>query len=58
MSNGLGFAPLLPWAAIALLGVPAAVLLAVAAVHGGRGVGLRAAALAVLVLALINPRAD
>ena len=57
MSNGLGFAPLLPWAAIALLGVPAAVLLAVAAVRGGRGVGLRAAALAVLVLALINPRA-
>ncbi len=30
MSNGLGFAPLLPWATIALLGVPAAVLLAVA----------------------------
>ena len=57
MSNGLGFAPLLPWAYIALLGVPAAVLLAVAAVRGGRGVGLRAAALAVLVLALINPRA-
>ena len=57
MSNGLGFAPLLPWATIALLGVPAAVLLAVAAVRGGRGVALRAAALAVLVLALINPRA-
>lgn len=57
MSNGLGFAPLFPWATIALLGVPAAVLLAVAAVRGGRGVALRAAALAVLVLALINPRA-
>ena len=57
MSNGLGFAPLLPWATIALLGVPAAVLLAVAAVRGGRGGALRAAALAVLVLALINPRA-
>ncbi len=57
MSNGLAFAPLLPWAVIALLGVPAAVLLAIAAVRGGRGVGLRAAALAVLLLALINPRA-
>ena len=57
MSNGLAFAPLLPWTFIALLGVPAAVLLAIAAVRGGRGVGLRAAALAVLVLALTNPRA-
>ena len=57
MSNGLGFAPLLPWATIALLGVPTSVLPAVAAVRGGRGLGLRAAALAVLVLALINPRA-
>jgi len=57
MSNGLAFAPLLPWTFIALLGIPAAVLLAIAAVRGGRGVGLRAAALAVLVLALTNPRA-
>ncbi len=56
MSVGLGFAPLLPWAYIALLGVPAAVLLAIAAVRGGRGVALRAATLTVLVLALINPR--
>ncbi len=57
MSDGLSFAPLIPWAYLAVLGVPAAVLLAIAAVRGGRGVALRAATLAVLVLALINPRA-
>ncbi len=57
MSDGLSFAPLIPWSYLAVLGVPAAVLLAIAAVRGGRGVALRAATLAVLVLALINPRA-
>jgi len=56
MTGGIAWAPLLPWPLIAALGAVGAVLLAVGALRRGRGLAWRLAALAVLVLALFNPR--
>ncbi|MEL6475981.1 MAG: hypothetical protein AAFR17_01535 [Pseudomonadota bacterium] len=55
--NGLGlvFDPLLPWIAIALLGVIALALVVFSALRGGAGWWLRLLGLAVLVLALAGP---
>ena len=56
MSGGFGFAPLVPWPLIAVLGGTAAALLAYGAARRARGTLWRALATAVLVLALANPR--
>ena len=51
----LNWAPLLPWQAVAAAAVIAVILLGYLAARRGRGVALRAFALAVLVLGLLNP---
>ena len=56
MTSGFEFAPLVAWPLIAGLAVAAAVLLIFSAWRRGRGTVLRAFAMAVLVLALANPR--
>ena len=56
MTNAFEFAPLVPWPFIAGLAVAAAVLLIFSAWRRGRGTVLRAFVMAVLVLALANPR--
>ncbi len=56
MSDAVSLAPLVPWPIIAVLGVAAALLLAFAAVRNVRGTAFRTIAIAVLVLALLNPR--
>ena len=57
MSGGLSFAPLVPWPLLAALGLLAVVLAAIGVARRARGSGLRALALAVLILALLDPRA-
>jgi hypothetical protein len=56
MSEALSLAPLIPWPIIAVLGAAAAVMLVFAAARNVRGTALRTIAIAVLVLALLNPR--
>ena len=56
MTSGFEFAPLVPWPLIAGLAGAAAVLLILSAWRRGRGTVLRAFVMAVLVLALANPR--
>jgi hypothetical protein len=56
--TGLGFAPLIPWPVIAVLGAAGAALVLLGLFRGGRGTALRALALGVLVLALFNPRLE
>jgi len=56
MSGGIAWAPLLPWPLIAALGGIGVLLLAVGAFRRGRGLFWRLTALAILVLALFNPR--
>jgi hypothetical protein len=51
----LSFTPLLPWPALAVFGVAAAGLLALSLRGGGRALGWRALALALLLLALTDP---
>ncbi len=51
----LAFAPVLPWPVIALLVVPALVLVAAAAVRGARGWPWRALAVLVIGAGLLNP---
>ncbi len=57
MSSGLSiiWAPALPWPLIAALAAAAAVVVALALLRGAKGALLRAAFLAVLLLALANP---
>ena len=55
MSHEITLAPLVPWPAITVLGALAAALLMVAILRGGRGWPARGLAIAVLVLALLNP---
>ncbi|MCH7865008.1 MAG: hypothetical protein IIC56_07335 [Proteobacteria bacterium] len=57
MSDTLTLAPMLPWPVIAGLSAAALGLVVLALVRGGRGTVLRAVVLAVLVVALVNPRA-
>lgn len=56
MTGGIAWAPLLPWPLITALGGVGAVLLAIGALRRGRGLFWRLTALAILVLALFNPR--
>ena len=56
MTNAFEFAPLVSWPFIAGVAVAAAVLLIFSAWRRGRGTVLRAFVMAVLVLALANPR--
>ncbi len=56
MSGGIAWVPLLPWPLIAALGGVGVLLLAVGALRRGRGLFWRLTALAILVLALFNPR--
>ena len=56
MTSAFEFAPLVPWLFIAGLAMAAAVLLIFSAWRRGRGTVLRAFVMAVLVLALANPR--
>lgn len=56
MTGGIAWAPLLPWPLIAALAGVGVLLLAAGAARRGRGLVWRLAALAVLVLALFNPR--
>jgi hypothetical protein len=51
----LAAAPLLPWSAIAALGVVALLLLAFGVLRGARGVLWRMIAVAILLAALVNP---
>lgn len=53
--DGVTFAPLLPWPAIAVLSAVAALLLAIILLRRGRGWVYRALALTVLVAAVANP---
>ena len=55
MDWNASFAPVLPWAVIAALGVAGIVLVTVMALARSRGAGLRALVLALLLLALANP---
>ena len=55
MTGGFDLAPLVAWPAIAVIAAAAAVLLIVGAARGARGIGFRALALTVLVVALLNP---
>ena len=57
MSGGLSFAPLVPWPLLAALGLLAVALAAIGTARRARGTGLRILALAVLILALLDPRA-
>ena len=56
MTGGFHFAPLVPWPLIVGLACAAAVLLVFSAWRRGRSTVLRSFAMAVLVLALANPR--
>ncbi|MDX9861801.1 MAG: hypothetical protein RBS99_12895 [Rhodospirillales bacterium] len=56
MTGGIAWAPLLPWPLIAALGGIGVALLAIGALRRGRGLLWRMMALAILVLALFNPR--
>jgi len=56
MTGGIAWAPLLPWPLIAALGGIGVALLAIGALRRGRGLLWRMTALAILVLALFNPR--
>jgi hypothetical protein len=56
VTSGFEFAPLVPWPLIAGLAGAAALLLILSAWRRGRGTVFRACAMAVLVLALANPR--
>jgi len=56
VTSAFEFAPLVPWLFIAGLAMAAAVLLIFSAWRRGRGTVLRAFVMAVLVLALANPR--
>ncbi len=55
MSHGIHVAPLLPWPLIAGLTAVALLLLVIVGAQKGRGGILRAVALGILVIALINP---
>ena len=55
MTGGISLFPLVPWPLIAFLGAIGLVLVAISAWRRSRGTVLRALALAVLVLALLNP---
>ncbi|MFQ5765405.1 MAG: hypothetical protein ACE5GT_10780, partial [Rhodospirillales bacterium] len=57
MTDSLSMAPMLPLPAIVLLAALGLGLVVLALVRGGRGSIVRAGALAVLVLALVNPQA-
>ncbi|MBT3767268.1 MAG: hypothetical protein HOB79_11280 [Rhodospirillaceae bacterium] len=52
----ISFSPMFPWPLLAGVAVIAAVLLIVGLVRGGSGIAFRAATLAVLILALMNPK--
>ncbi len=56
--TGIGFAPLIPWQAIAGLGGILALLILFGLIRGARGSFLRMFAGAILVLALFNPRLE
>ena len=56
MTQGVSLVPLLPWPLIAVAVAVAALLLGSALVRGGRGLVARAAVVAVLAVALLNPR--
>ncbi len=56
--TGVGFAPLIPWQAIALISGVAVLLILFSAFRGARGTFLRLFSIAVLVLALFNPRLE
>ena len=57
MSSTLSFAPLVPWPLLAACGLIALALAVIGAVRHARGTGWRCLALAVLILALLDPRA-
>jgi hypothetical protein len=56
MNGMISFSPLFPWPLLAGIAVIALALLIIGLVRGGRGIAFRAATLAVLILALMNPR--
>ncbi len=56
MSGGISLAPLLPWPFIAAFAALSLVLLTMALMRGGRGVFLRATAMALLCVLALNPR--
>lgn len=56
MTGAISFSPLFPWSLLAGIAVIAGVLLVIGLARGGRGIAFRAATLAVLFLALMNPR--
>ncbi len=58
MTADIAISPLLPWPALAALGVVGLALLVLSAARRGRGTVLRALGLGVLVVALLDPRAS
>jgi hypothetical protein len=56
MIGELGFTPLVPWPVIAAAGLVAFLLLGIALIRRARGAGWRAMAMAVLLVALADPR--
>lgn len=56
--TGVGFAPLIPWQIIAVLGAIAFLLILWGLIRGARGTSFRILAVGILVLALFNPRLE
>ena len=56
--TGIGFAPLMPWQAVAVVAALALALLIFGIVRGARGSIIRAVAVAVLAAALLNPHLE
>src|SRR3546814_16100907 len=53
--TGIGFAPLVPWQAVAIIAALALALLVFGVVRGARGSIIRSVAVAILAAALLNP---